>query len=341
MKRMPQAIPWISCLALAAALWTAGCAYAADRPAAAPPQACDVTFFVVSDTHYGAPAPPPRKEAAAAKDAVIAKDAVKPPNVVDYPAKRAAVDKVNALPETPYPADLGGGAVAVPRGVLVPGDLINDGSLPEAADQLKEWLKDFGVSGEGRLRFPVYEAYGNHDLGPGDLVQNAIRSRNQQRRGLAEVSPSGLHCSWDWDGVHMVNVNLYPGDKPDPATHYAPIHDPKLSLEFLKADLAKHVGKSGRPVIVWHHYDLQGTDWWTEAERDAYYEAIKDYNVIAIIHGHTGTAIYKWKGLDVFNVGNLDASCFVFRITRTQLAVAQRKADGTWGMRLKKPIAGL
>jgi len=276
----------------------------------------DITFFAVSDSHH--------RETPAENE-----------------LQSAAADRLNSLPGTEYPADLGGGIVRTPRGVLCLGDLIDDGALAQSADQWRLWVADFGVNGEGRVSYPVYEAYGNHDLGPSDLVQNSIRDRNRRRPGVTKISGNGLHCSWDWDQVHFVNVNLYPGNKPDPATPYSSIHDPKDALDFLVADLAANVGNSGRPVIVCQHYDLQGTNWWTETERDTYYEAIKDYNVVAIIHGHTGTAIYTWKGIDVINDGNLGASVFVFHITRNELIVAQRKSDDTWGMTLRKPITGI
>jgi hypothetical protein len=276
----------------------------------------DVTFFVVSDSHYAA-------------------------TPVENELQTAAVDRLNSLPGTEYPAGLGGGIVQAPRGILFPGDLINDGALSESTDQWRQWVADMGVKGEGRVGYPVYEGYGNHDLGSNDLAQNAIKSRNALRPGVTNISSNGLHYSWDWDQVHFVNANLYPGNRPDPATPYSPIHDPQYALDFLVADLAANVGNSGRPVIICHHYDLQGTNWWTETEREAYYDAIKNYNVIAIIHGHTGTAIYKWKGMDVINEGNLGASIFVFHITRDELVVVQRKSNDTWGMSLRKPIRGV
>ncbi|MBN1419853.1 MAG: metallophosphoesterase [Planctomycetes bacterium] len=274
----------------------------------------DVTFFIVSDSHYGATAE-------------------------ENADRRAAIDRWNGLPGTEYPAPLGGGIVQTPRGILVLGDLIDDGATSEAADQWAQWVADFGVGGEGRVDFPVYEGLGNHDLGPGDLVLNAIRERNRRRPGLKMLSSDGLHYSLDWDHVHVVNLNLYPGDVKDPATPYGPIHDPKHALSFLRKDLAENVGRSGRPVILCHHYDLQGTNWWSEAERDAYFEAIQPYNIICIAHGHTGTDIYKWRGIDVVNTGNLMASCFVFRVTIEGLVVVQMRGDGTWGLALRKAIA--
>src|SRR5689334_15258988 len=61
----------------------------------------DITFFAVSDTHYG--------QSSATKDA----------------NRKAVVDILNTLPGKAYPTTVGGGPVGVPRAVLIPGDLID------------------------------------------------------------------------------------------------------------------------------------------------------------------------------------------------------------------------
>jgi len=272
----------------------------------------DVTFFSVSDSHY---------EATPEENSL----------------KRAAVDRMNALPGIAYPAGLGSEPVDVPRGVLALGDLIDDGANASLnSSQLTQWTNDFGVNGEKLVMFPVYEGFGNHDLSQSHLVQNAIKARTQERIGLKLVSSNGLHYSWDWDAVHFVQLNLFPGNVHE-TPNYGPIHDPEYALDFLKNDLAFNVGGSGRPVIISHHYDPRDT-WWTENQKSNYYNAITNYNVICIIHGHTGTGIYKWRGLDVVNDGNLGASIFVFHVTSNRLYAAQRKSDNTWGTTLSKPI---
>jgi cytolysin (calcineurin-like family phosphatase) len=177
------------------------------------------------------------------------------------------------------------------------------------------------------------------------------------QKGLVDhVSANGLHYSWNWNEVHFVQLNLYPGDAPHSETRYsAAYHDPQGSLAFLKADLAANVGESGQPVVIAHHYDLQGTDWWHEEERKAYYEAIKPYNVIVVFHGHTGTGVYRWKpdreerALDVVNTGQTENGFFVVQVTRDRVRLAyraktgitiikesggeRRQWEGTWGWR--------
>lgn len=275
--------------------------------------AAEFTFFSCSDTHYG--------------------------ETAELNADRfAGVELINRLPGTAWPAELGGGPVAEPLGVLVLGDLIDDGAVRELRDaQLAFWLRDFGVNGEGKVRFPVYEGFGNHDLGPERIVQRTIIERNRRRPGLTAVSPNGLHYSWDWQGVHFVQLNLYPGDAWQKESKYGPIHDPEDALEFLKQDLAGHVGGSGRPVILAQHYDPRD-DWWLDGEKAAFYSAIKDYNILCLIHGHTGTGVYQWNGIDVVNDGNLaGGGVFVFRVTPDdRLQVGQFTPGHQWRVTFSK-----
>ena len=93
----------------------------------------DVTFFVAADTHFGVE------------------------GIADLNARQ--IDAMNALPGTPLPRPLGG-TVQEPRGVLIAGDLTDDGSKP----QWRNFVEHYGLTGkDARLRFPVYECTGNHD----------------------------------------------------------------------------------------------------------------------------------------------------------------------------------
>ena len=95
-----------------------------------------------------------------------------------------------------------------------------------------------------------------------------------------------LVYSWDWGPVHFVSLDKYP------------------TIEFsgwLEHELAV-VGQD-RPVVLFHHYgfDSFSLDWWTEAERQAYQDALAGYNVVGIFHGHThGSWHYTWQGYDCY-----------------------------------------
>ena len=283
--------------------------------AAVPLWGAEFTFFSCSDSHY---------EETAEQNA----------------DRFAGVALINQLPGTSYPEELGGGTVDQPLGVLVLGDLIDDGAVPAKSDkQFELGLRDFGVNGEGNLKFPVYEGFGNHDLSPTRFVQRAIIQRNKRRPGLSAVSDNGLHYSWDWQGVHFVQLNLYPGDAWQEESRYGPVHDPEGALEFLIEDLRDQVGDSGRPVVLAHHYDPRD-DWWLDREKAAYYAAIKRYNILCLIHGHTGTGIYQWNGIDVVNDGSLPwGGVFVFRITDDDgLYVGQYTPEKKWRLTFSKRV---
>jgi hypothetical protein len=244
--------------------------------------AADLTFLATSDCQYVAP-----------KD-----DAFNARN-------HATVCEMNEIPNRHWPAKFGAGLMARPRGVLVLGDLV------EHAGRTGEWerfVADFGLDGtDGALKYPVFEGYGNHD---GAKEQAEIKKRNEARlkkKLIQHVSENGLHYSWDWDDVHFVQLNLYPGHQ--------------SSLDFLKTDLA-NCGR--RPVVLLHHYDLQNFKWWKREEMLAYRNAIKPYNVLLICHGHSGLAVYTWNKYDVINTGQTEKGFFAVQITGEHLRVAWR-----------------
>lgn len=263
------------------------------------PSAKPVSFFLVGDTHYCADEDAPDRMN---------------PNSSAVTAR--LVDWLNKLPGTSFPNEAGGGPIDEPQGVIHAGDLIDSGDKSGAkheAMQRTEWAAftaDWGLDGgDGRLRWPVREVHGNHDSPHGKgLVIDGIIARNKKRGQLANVSSNGLHYSWDWHGVHFINLGIVVGEVRSVSRkrRYAPMD----SLDFLVGDLAEKVGRSGRPVVITHHVDMMRyaavtTDekvrhWeWDYADVRAYHEAIKDYKVAAILYGHTHARnIFRWNGGD-------------------------------------------
>ena len=279
-------------LALLAACGLAGAAET-DRPADE-----ELTFFVVSDTHYGM---------------LPVHDAT----------NRQVVDKMNALPGTPFPDALGG-KVGTPRGVLHCGDVTNSST----AEHWDAFVKDYGLDGtDWRLKYPVYETFGNHDGGSRSPVLEGIRQRNASRVGVKDVSENGLYYAWDWGRVRFVCLGISPG-----TTRIR--HDPANSIDFAVRDLAKSVGTSGRPVFLFHHFGpgVPG------AGQTRYRDAIKGYQVAGILHGHDHRPfITTWQGFDVYHPPH-QSGFFVFRLAGGELSVAERKMDDTWGLTSKKPV---
>jgi hypothetical protein len=267
----------------------------------------DLTFYAVSDVHFG--------QSSAWKD-----------------GNRAAMPGwLNTLPGTHYPESVGGGPVAPPRGILVPGDLIN--SVDTAL--WKRYIADYGVNGEGRIKHPVYDGLGNHDYsGNGGFVVDALRARNKNRTGLTASDETNLHYSWDWDGVHFVMLNLYSGT-------VSADYDPFGSYTFLEKDLADNVGSSGRPILVMQHFPLPDTEWWPQSEAEKSVALLKKYNCLGILHGHShARRLYKYQGLDVIDDGTvMEGDIFVFHLKDGKLTVVNN-VRGAWGkLLLQKDVS--
>ncbi|MFN7736414.1 MAG: sulfatase-like hydrolase/transferase [Pirellula sp.] len=283
-----------------------------------------LTFFATSDSHYEAIEKVERND-----------------------RNRLTIQRMNELPGELWPEKVGGGPITPPRGVLALGDLIDDGDKVGQTDI--EWLhfeEQFGLDGtDGILRFPVFEGWGNHDGPPESFikqrvsVQRQIRLRNQRRLAqqlISHVSPNGLHYAWDWNGIHFIQTNLYPADRQNPRVRYSlPWHDPQDALKFVKEDLARSVGATGRPVIIMAHCGFD-TDWWVLEDWKDFYDAVHEYNLIAYFHGHSGTGVKTWKpegqekAIDIINTGQTEKGFFVIEITKERMRLGfHAKKDPT------------
>ncbi len=281
-------------------------------------QAADVTYFSYSDIHFGAD----NGGKSAPKE------------------KSEMVDVINSLSGVEYPAAIGG-VVGKPRGLVMQGDLINDGAV--AAKYPTQWanyVADFGVNGEGRCKVPVFEGVGNHDLHENLFVFNQVKARNVIRKDLKlinNVSPNGYHYSWDWDEVHFINLNLFAGNVWEgEADAYGYGHHPQFARDFLVEDLKKNVGNTGRPVVVIQHFRPIDENWWTYSAADKFHKVLQDYNVIVIMVGHQGGGVNNvWRGINwASSNGELD----VYRISPdNKLSIVSRSSKG-WGTPLVKPI---
>ena len=232
------------------------------------------------------------------------------------------IEIIKNLPGQTIPKKNGGGQVSNNLlGILVAGDLVDSadksgGNYP--AMQKFEWQryqKDYGLTGkDGEIPFPVYEVHGNHDGPQGDtFIVKDIVKRNRSRPGITNLSKNGLHYSWDWGPLHLVNLGMFVGEGTTRRNqfHYAPMG----SLEFLISDLKEKVGDSGRPVILSFHLHPNGPAYdWPPKDLQLFWDSIQNYNVIGLFHGHThGSPPSKiqWNesgfgpsvenGIDVFN----------------------------------------
>jgi hypothetical protein len=280
-----------------------------------PSNGADLTFYAYSDCHYGAGEPPK----------------------VSTPV----VDWINGLPGTPFPEKIGG-TVQPPKAVIMSGDLIDNGANPlKYAKEWADYIAEFGVNGEGRCRFPVFEGMGNHDWNANLFAYKKIAERNRQRKELGliqHISENGYHYSWDWDGIHFVNLNIFPGNQwaGEADTYSNGSHDPLFSRDFLEKDLRENVGNSGRPVILVHHFRPIDENWWTFSAADKYHRIIQDYNVILIMVGHQGGGVNNtWRGI---NWASSNGELEVFRITPDNVLTAIARKKSEWGVPMQKKI---
>jgi len=318
MKKRRQYSAFLISLTLIAILFAAGC-NELQKNVQAPD---DITFIVCSDTHYGV-------------SDTIAK------------ANQETIKYINAIEGISYPDSVRGHLVAKPLGVIVCGDL-TESAKP---DQWEAFVKDFEIDGKGGVKFPVYEGIGNHDTDLKGAVRNGIIQRNKIRKNLTMVSDNGMHYSWDFGNIHLVQLNLYPGDIRDKQGKLdSDWNTPDYSLAFLKKDLAKNVGNSNRPVILFQHYAFDegftmDWGWWSHNEVDNYYEAIKNYNIVGIFFGHTHAfKIDKLNEIDLYNEAALqrdpnEGEFVVVSIKDDEMIVGHRFIDH-WGQVIKKKITG-
>ena len=311
---------------------------------AATPLAEPTAFFLVGDTHFLA-----NKEDTAKLDERSAS------------VTGRLIDVLNKLPGTEVPKAAGGGTVLSPRGVIHAGDCIDTGDKANVKMQETEWAAyadAYGLTGkDGKLKVPVYEVHGNHDSPRGDgLAVKKIIARNKTRPGVTNSSVNGVHYSWDWGGVHFINLGIVVGQVEDVARkrRYAPLG----SLDFLVSDLKEKVGTSGKPVVITHHVDMlryaqplpledkkaEGMEW-DPADVKGFHDAIKGYNVAAILYGHTHARnVFRWdgtnkaakEGIPTFNVdnsshfGGKQQAFFYFEIRNDGLFVREYQTTDAW-----------
>jgi cytolysin (calcineurin-like family phosphatase) len=249
---------------------------------------------------------------------------------------------LNRIAEHKWPAEIDGvptglaGAgtpIAAPLGIVVGGDMTDDGGgqviAPSEGTQLLQFSHRYqqGI-GPDRVHFPVYVGLGNHDLDQDGPPPHADWYR-RELRDYVEINhrPSVFFkpplpatnydalsdCySWDWGGLHLVQLHRFGGDTTKGAAN---------SLPWLKDDLATYA-TDGRPVMLFQHYgwdafsieswdpqshkfDDEGTGvphWWSREQRQQLIEATNGYNVAGIFHGHQHETpmIYRQDRFDLF-----------------------------------------
>ena len=250
----------------------------------------DLSFFVASDTHFGAEG--------------------------IYERNKKQVMAMNSLEGTALPPTIGG-KVSRPRGVIITGDLTDNGR----PGQWKQFVELYGHTGQdGMLNYPVYIQSGNHDrLTLWGSVLHGIRQRHGR-----------LTYRWRWDDVQFISLDCYPNG---------------FGRGYLKRQL-KLIGPE-HPVILLMHYSIIGpySQWWSESEKKAFADVIKGYNIVSIFHGHFHwSGHYRWADTNIYNTGSprhMVHSFGVVRITDNHLLFAswnwERNCWAWWRKQHLKP----
>ena len=117
----------------------------------------------------------------------------------------------------------------------------------------------------------IYLCKGNHDgYVPWPYLYKPVRNLVKRRHGDILYSFDIKSKRSDTDKVHFICLDIYPDKK---------------ALKFLSKDLAKnHL----IPTVIFFHFNLAGpySEWWRSDEKTAFYDRIKDHNIIAILVGH-------------------------------------------------------
>lgn len=146
---------------------------------------------------------------------------------------------------------------------------------------LKNYVKEI----EKEVTPFIYLCLGNHDKYPLEFFpfkNMGVTSYIKQKHG-------DLVYSWELTKnnvkIYFYCLNLCPSGN---------------SLSYLKKELKERTKTDN--IIIYFHYCITGSfsDWWTEEEKEAFYQVIKDHNILTIIVGHRHQNwLDKWKEFTV------------------------------------------
>ena len=166
------------------------------------------------------------------------------------------------------------------RALIPVGDLTDTGDEsrpagPQRCREYRAYRDAFGRCGnEGRLNFPVYDVYGNHDFprqsAPGDVNFHPVigqldaisaAHRPGAPADLYDHPTSGTgHYAWRWDDIWFVSVNVKPGynlEQVGPgADNTVRLIDPHSARGFYKSFLMSLPNSTKRQIVIVAHYPL-------------------------------------------------------------------------------------
>jgi len=193
--------------------------------------------------------------------------------------------------------------VAQPLALIIDGDITTHG-LPEDLGAFRINYERGTVPAS--IQYPVLFGLGNHEIVSDETPENAQRMFNylQARMANTHIDPQSGNYSWDWQGIHYIQLNTWAGDKTGLYVHASD------GLSWLARDLQTYVGNSTKPVMLFEHYMLADVipgrvattandDFFPTDENaidstgaktgqgyESFFNVVKNYNIIAMFGGH-------------------------------------------------------
>lgn len=157
-------------------------------------------------------------------------------------------------------------------------------SVNELSNYIDNYVAPLEING-----IQVKATIGNHDINrqkhPCANVMKYIRNKYNATYSWTDPDMSGCY-SFMHNGVQFISLGVYP-----------------KNLNWLKSVLP--VDRKN-PIVIFYHYNTYKNepfgDWWTETEKLAFYDIIKNYNVLTIVNGHWHTScITDWNGIRIIH----------------------------------------
>ncbi|MBX3596361.1 MAG: metallophosphoesterase [Rhizobiaceae bacterium] len=250
------------------------------------------------------------------------------------------VKALNGLAGRPWPITVGdsptnlpsaGKQISVTRGIVVGGDMTDDGggqtAEPTEGSQILQFARRYQEGkGPDMVHYPVYAGLGNHDLDqdgrPPDIdwyrqeMRDYVRITHESSvffKAMVPVTnfdPLSESYSWDWGELHLIQLHRFGGDTRKGAIS---------ALPWISKDLQT---AGTRPIVLFQHYGWDSfslerwnpkkstfddvgsgeAHWWSPDEQNALLDTISGSNAIGIFHGHEHETpmIYRHGTLDIF-----------------------------------------
>jgi hypothetical protein len=200
--------------------------------------------------------------------------------------------------------------IGKPVGVVIGGDIGLDATAPNLGAYRLMYEQGRTTSS---INFPVFFGLGNHEIVTEAEAGGAHRMWDYIRHRMgtcSDASQISMHhntgnYSWDWGRLHLIMLNTW-ADETNSLYNQNTAGD---GLAWLANDLATRVGKSGRPVIIFQHYEFasffsqdathpsdtscsndpkcRGGGGWTLRNATDFLNTIGGYNIAGIFAGHT------------------------------------------------------